>query len=204
MFLVIVDAYSKWLEVHATSTATSQITMDKLRSTFAVHGLPDMLVTDNGSVFTSAEFELFCKRNGIKHVTSSPYHPSSNGLAERAVQTLKTALKKGEGNSLECTIARFLFQYRLTPHSTTGVSPAELLLNRRPRSLLDCLRPSIGHRVRQSQKRQKAGHDAQAHTRTLVIGERVLVRNFRDGSKWLAGGVVEVLGPLTYLMHLDS
>ena len=204
MFLVIVDAYSKWLEVHATSTATSQVTMDKLRSTFAVHGLPDMLVTDNGSVFTSAEFELFCKRNGIKHVTSSPYHPSSNGLAERAVQTLKTALKKGEGNSLECTIARFLFQYRLTPHSTTGVSPAELLLNRRPRSLLDCLRPSIGRRVRQSQERQKAGHDARAHTRTLVIGERVLVRNFRDGSKWLTGVVVEVLGPLTYLIRLDS
>ena len=76
--------------------------MDKIRSIFAVHGLPEVLVTDNGSVFTSAEFELLCARNAIKHVTSSPYHPSTNGLAERAVQTVKTVLKKAGGIYGEC------------------------------------------------------------------------------------------------------
>lgn len=204
MYLVIVDAHSKWLEVHDMSVATSQTTMDKMRSIFAVHGLPEVLVTDNGSVFTSVEFELFCARNAIKHVTSSPYHPTTNGLAERAVQTIKTVLKKAGGASMESAIARFLFQYRLTPHSTTGVSPAELLINRRPRSLLDCLHPSVDDRVRQNQERQKRGHDLRARSRTLAVGERVLVKNFRSGHKWLAGVVTGILGPLTYLVQLEG
>ena len=52
---------------------------------FATHDLPEMLVSDNGSVFTSAEFTDFTKQNGIQHMKSAPYHPASNGLAERAV-----------------------------------------------------------------------------------------------------------------------
>ena len=58
---------------------------EKLRTTFATHGLPEVLVSDNGSVFTSEDFKVFTRRNGIRHVTSAPYHPSSNGLVERAV-----------------------------------------------------------------------------------------------------------------------
>ena len=158
--------------------ATFQTTMDKMRSVFAVHGLPEVLVTDNGSVFTSAKFELFC---AIKHVTSSPYHPSTNRLAERAVQSLKDSVKEssGGGGSMESSIARFLFQSRLTPHCTT----AELLLNRRPRSLLVCLHPSVGDRACQNQERQTRGHDLQVWSRTLAVGERVLVKNFRSGHK---------------------
>ena len=82
MLLVLVDAYSKWLEVKAVSSATSAVTIEQLRSIFATHGLPEILVTDNGSNFTSTEFQEFTQRNGIKHVKTSPYHPSSNGLAE--------------------------------------------------------------------------------------------------------------------------
>ena len=70
--------------------------------------------------------------NGIKHLTSAPYHPASNGLAERAVQILKNTLKKEPGGiSLEIQISRFLFSYRITPHCTTGVAPSELLMGRR-------------------------------------------------------------------------
>ena len=89
---------------------------------------------DNGSVFMSSEFTDFVKRNGIRHVTSSPYHPSSNGLAERAVQTMKDGLKKLVSGSLETKLARFLFKYRLTPQTVTGVSPAELMFGRPLRS----------------------------------------------------------------------
>ena len=59
MFLTLVDAHSKWIEVHVVSAATSQSTMEKMRSIFATHGLPEMLVTDNRPVFTSGEFEVF-------------------------------------------------------------------------------------------------------------------------------------------------
>ena len=101
MFLVIVDAHSKWLEIHEVSSATSQSTIERMASSFATHGLPELLVTDNGSVFTSSEFEEFLQRHGIRHVTSSPYHPATNGLAERAVQTFKTAMKKLTSGSIQ-------------------------------------------------------------------------------------------------------
>ena len=93
MFLVVIDSHSKWMEVEAVSAATSAITIEKLRAMFAIHGLPEMLVSDNGSCFTSAEFQQFT-RNGIRHVKVAPYHPASNGLAERAVQTFKEGMKK--------------------------------------------------------------------------------------------------------------
>eukprot|EP00731_Ephydatia_muelleri_P025722 Em0017g805a len=89
--------------------------------------LKEVVVSDNGTAFTSMEFQTFMKRNGIRHVCCAPYHPSSNGLAERAVQTFKEAMKKTKGN-IDVRIARFLFQYRITPHATTGQSPAQLLL----------------------------------------------------------------------------
>ena len=88
------DAHSKWLEVVPVPNLTSQTTIDTFRSIFATHGLPELLVSDNGPSFTSAEFQEFMKWNGIRHITSVPYHPASNELAERAVQTFKTALKK--------------------------------------------------------------------------------------------------------------
>ena len=94
MFLITVDAHSKWLEAHVADTPTSTGTIHKLRHMFATHGIPETIVTDNGSVFTSSEFQLFMDMNGIRHLTTAPYHPASNGLAEQAVQTIKTGLKK--------------------------------------------------------------------------------------------------------------
>ena len=98
MFLVIVDAHSKWLDAHIMSSITSAKTIETLRSVFATHGLPRVIVTDNGSSITSDEFTTFVRKNGIKHVTSAPYRPSTNGQAERAVQTLKRGLKRTPGN----------------------------------------------------------------------------------------------------------
>jgi transposase InsO family protein len=89
MFLVVVDAYSKWLEGVIVPSATSLNIIQALRSMFATHGLPESLVSDNGTAFTSSEFREFLKQNEIQRVTSAPYNPSSNGLAERAVQPSK-------------------------------------------------------------------------------------------------------------------
>ena len=205
MILIIVDAHSKWMEAHAVNSATSQATIEKLQLVFATHGLPEVIVSDNGTAFTSEEFAAFVRRNGIRHLTSAPYHPASNGLAERAVQTLKNALKKGtDGVSLETQIARFLFRYRITPHSTTGVAPAELLIGRRPRSRLDLLHPDVTDRVRQRQAAQKADHDQRCRQRELVEGQTVWVKNHTAGRRWLPGTISKVLGQQRFHITLED
>ena len=94
MFLVVVDAHSKWMEIEVVNTATTEATVEQLRAMFARFGLPKVMVTDNGTCFTSSEFAEFTRRNHIRHFKTAPYHPSSNGLAERAVQTFKKGMKK--------------------------------------------------------------------------------------------------------------
>ena len=104
--------------------------------------------------FTSIECKTFLKENGIRHITTAPYHLAGNGLPERAVQTFKQALKK-EPMDLDTKLSKFLFRYRMTPHATTGVSPAELLMQHKPHSRLDLLNPT----VHLKQTNQKLNHD---------------------------------------------
>jgi transposase InsO family protein len=126
--LVIVDAHSKYIEGHITASTASNTTISKLRQSFATHGLPRVLVSDNATSFTSREFQAFCQNNGIKHICSSAFHPASNGLAERGVQTVKYGIKKIPGADMDTRLYRFLARYRVTPQSTTGQAPAELLI----------------------------------------------------------------------------
>ena len=95
---VLVDAHSKWLEASVVASTSSEQAIKALKRVFATHGLPEVLVSDNGTAFTSTEFQTFVKRNGFRHVKTAPYHPASNGLAEQAVQTVKEALKKSSGD----------------------------------------------------------------------------------------------------------
>ena len=117
MFLIIVDAHSKWIDVHPTSSSTSEITIEKLRITYANLGLPHQIVTDNGSCFTSTEFQNFTTANVIKHIFTAPYHASSNGLAERAVQSFKPSMRKQTGGTVQIAnlISKLNF-YKLIPY----------------------------------------------------------------------------------------
>ncbi len=131
-FLIVIDAHSKWAEVvEMTQTTTSQ-TISALRHLFAVHGIPEQLVSDNGPQFISADFEEFARTNGIRHIRCSPYHPASNGEAERFVRTFIEAMMTGNGDGLTLThrLNNFLLTYRTTPHTTTGTPPCEFLMGR--------------------------------------------------------------------------
>ena len=155
---------------------TSTKTIEKLRIVFATHGLPQKVVTDNGPSFVSSEFKEFMVRNGIKHVTSAPYHPSSNGLAERPVQSFKHGTKRISGDAIQERISKFLFNYRITPHTTTGVPPAQLLMGRKLRSRLDLLYPELADKVETQQLKQKHFHDSGRPVRSFNIGDKVLLR----------------------------
>ena len=143
MFLIIIDSYSNWLVVAPVSSADTLQTVTVLRQVFSTHGIPEMIVSDNRAAFTYSDFETFTKRNGIRHLTPTPYHPSTNGLAERAVQILKQAMRKSQSGDLKTKLVWFfLLHYRTTPHATTGTTPAELLIGRPLRTLLDLMRPT--------------------------------------------------------------
>jgi transposase InsO family protein len=138
--------------VHNTASKTIEI----IRHWFARYGLPLMLVSDNGPQFTASEFKDFLQRNGVKHTLTPPYHPSSNGAAERSVQIVKNGLKKhllGEQRQVEPKLStqhqldNFFLTNRSTPQTITGRSPAELFLKREIRTRFSMLKPDLHKRV---------------------------------------------------------
>ena len=150
-YLIMVDAHCKWPEVIGPmKTTTADSTINATRNIFARYGLPTQVVRDNGPPFRSAEHEEFLRQNGIQRILVSPYHPSSNGLAERFVQTFKFAMESSAddpASSIQRRIQNFLISYRNTPHATTGSSPAKLFLQRELRTPLSLVTPDIGSRV---------------------------------------------------------
>lgn len=88
------DVFSKWPEIVEMTSTTAANTIRVLQEIFARYGLPEQLVSSNGVQFVSYEYSEFCKSNGIKHYHVAPYHPASNGLAERMVQLFKQAMRK--------------------------------------------------------------------------------------------------------------
>ena len=120
MYLVVIDAHSKWMEVHIMQSTTSAATIVKLKEIFATHGLPETIVSNNGPNFTSAELENFLSKNGVKHTKVLPYHPASNGQAQRAVRAFKEGVEKMEEGTMQDKLSRFLLKYRTTPHDHRG------------------------------------------------------------------------------------
>ncbi|XP_037954661.1 uncharacterized protein K02A2.6-like [Teleopsis dalmanni] len=142
MWLVCVDAFSKYPYIVQLSNTTSTDAVKAFTSIFAIVGLPETLVSANGPQFTSLQFKKFCLKNGIQHVTTAPFHPASNGLADRFVRTFKTSVKKNldDGMSISEAVIKFLVTYRSMPNSNNK-SPAELLHGRTIRTLLTQILP---------------------------------------------------------------
>ena len=205
MFMVVVDAHSKWPEVHLMSSTTTSKTIQVLRGLFSRYGLPEVLVSDNGPQFTSSEFETFMKNNGVKHIRSAPFHPATNGLAERFVQTFKHSLKCSKGTiSIQHRLDAFLLSYRNTPHSTTKESPSMLFMHRKLRSRLDLMKPSVARTVEKAQEEQCARRQTRAKARSFKVGDTVLVRDYGRGEKWTPGVVSAETGPVSYTINVGS
>lgn len=202
VFLIVVDSFSKWLEVFIMTSMSSSAVIQKLRMLFATHGVPDVIVSDNGTAFVSTEFTEFANRNQIRHVAVAPYHPSSNGQAERMVRETKEALTHMDSGDVNVDLARFLFRQHTLPHSTTGRSPAELLMNRRLKTALDHLHPDS--QFHSSWKQEDKFLQEGKKARTFCVGDVVYARNYLSGAKWVPGVVTAVTGPLSYRIETED
>ena len=158
--LVVIDSFSKWPDVFFTTSPTAEFSQSALRKLFSREGVPNVLVTDNGTHFTADALNDWLKGIGCKHLFTALRNPCSNGQAENFVKTLKSAITSFNPSSfkeLERGVDNFLLQYRNSSHSTTGDSPAKLSKGRSLRSNMLCvqsaeiqyyrgnnLRPSVG------------------------------------------------------------
>ena len=182
--LVVIDAYTKyiWTFVMGHDTTTPR-TLRQLDSVFADRGLPTIIVSDNGPQFTSKLFASHMKAKTIKHVLTPPYHPASNGFAEVAVGIMKGHLHKMETSAslplLQEAVTSILFQYRSTPHTSTGRTPFELMESNKVRTTLSLVLPSMQRRneSRQQQKITNRDSSTSSTLRVFNIGETVLVYN---------------------------
>ena len=201
MFLLAIDAYSKFPEIIRMDKTTSSATITVVRRLFASHGLPLTLVSDNGPQFVSQDFEDFLRRNGVRHVLSAPYKPSTNGQIERLVQTFKQSMKSskcgGDVYSVQKCLDAFLLKYRSTPHSITKETPSKLLYNRELRTRLDLLKPSLKQdmEVKQDEQITEAKENC---FREFEVNQSVWIRNYGLGDKWLPGRVISKDGPRYY------
>ena len=170
-YLIVVDYFSRFPEVITLSSTTSKSVIVALKTIFARHGIPQVVVSDNGPQYSSEEFRQFAKDYTFTHVTSSPNFPQSNGQAERGVKTVKNLLKDARDPFLS------LLSYQSTPLPWCNLSPAELLMGRKIRSnipqLSEFLTPKWPYlkKFRQSNNqfklRQKIDHDLRHRARPL-------------------------------------
>lgn len=144
IILVIEDYYSNYIEIANVTNTSARVLINVLKPIFSRHGIPLIIMSDNGPPYNSKEFKAFLDEWCIQHTTSSPYVPRSNGLIESGVKVVKRILTKCAESGTDPHLA--LLQYRTTPRGNLP-SPAELLMSRRLRTqipiVLDHLKPKI-------------------------------------------------------------
>ncbi|XP_038063010.1 uncharacterized protein K02A2.6-like [Patiria miniata] len=208
MYLVLVDYYSRWIELHHLHSTTAKSVINFIKATFARYGIPEVVVTDNGPQFLG-EFDQFAREYNFQHITSSPYYPQANGQAEKAVHIAKRLLSQDDP-------VRALMLYRSTPLPSLGQSPASLLMGREIRTTLPILprylQPKkVDHnklKATDNMNKQKSGqtfnkrHGAR-QLDDLMPGDKVKIRT--KGQLSPEGEVVRQAGtPRSYIINING
>lgn len=210
-FLVVVDYFSRYIEIAHLNNMSTETTIASLKNIFARWGCPVELITDNGPQFTGTVFAHFAKAFDFRHTTTSPHYAQANGEAERAVQTAKWILRQADP-------ALALLSYRATPLQATGASPSQLMLGRQIRSTLPTLEANLQpawpdfQKVRQqddlAKLRYSHAYDSRYKARPLPElqpGTRVLVKldNERGWTK-SASVVRKHHTPRSYIVQTEN
>ena len=211
-FLIIVDYYSRFPVIRLLNNIRASTISDKFTAVLLEYGLPDRIVADYGTQYTSEEFRQKCKDSNIELSFSSPYHHQANSVAERTVGTLKHLWRKSEQDGQPITTA--LYMYRTTPLSDDLPSPYELLFGRKPMGLIPHARrgasehPNHDTHVLSNQQRQQtqAYYYNQLHhseKRPLHPGEPVSIYNTLTKS-WDPGHVVTKQQERSYVVSRNG
>ncbi len=151
-YMVVVDYYSRYIEIARLENTTSKTVVNHTKSIFARHGIPEVVRSDNGPQYTAMEYKQFAQEWKFEHQTSSPYYPKSNGLAEKAVRIVKGLLSKSKQYGKDPYLC--LLEYRNTPIGNVA-SPAQVLMSRRLRSHLPTTKSQLKPQVVDSEKMKK-------------------------------------------------
>ncbi|KAK2156498.1 hypothetical protein NP493_1967g00005 [Ridgeia piscesae] len=198
-FLVVVDYTSNYTEVAKLEDLSSTNTLSHMKSIMARHGLPSVVVSDNGPQFSSLEFRQFAMQYGFKHVTSSPEYPQSNGKAEKAVQIVKRLLKKAKENYEDPYLA--LLNYRISPLSGSDRSPGEISMNRKLRTKLPSAEEHVTmHKLPDIKQKRYYDHGSN-QLKPLETTDTVRVRG--DGVWSEKAQVLARVAPNSYLVELE-
>lgn len=205
-YLLLVDYYSRWIEVRKLCSLLSRDTIEAMKSIFSVHGICEMVISDNGPQFASEEFLKFTEEYGFTHVTSSPRYPKANGEAERAVGTVKGLWRS---NPKDPHLS--LLTYRATPLDN-GYTPSELLMGRQIQTNLPVLQANLmphktdrSHIVESEGARRQAtklNHDKHFRAKELPELKPDKMVYIRDSQK--DGMVVKKVAPRSYQIQTDT
>lgn len=216
-FLIVVDSYTKFIEVKAMKSLHASAVIDHLEDLFRYFGLPAQLCSDNGPPFSSYQFNQWGAGKGINIVKSPPYHPQSNGAAERGVQTIKAILKKFvlspdiKDYTLEHMLRKLLSKYNNTPSTVTTKSPNEILFTYTPRTLLNAANSKINAKSSESVEKKKVQFNLKKNVVHIwnkneiffKKGEKVYYKNHhKEYLKWLPGVVHQRVSKYLYLVNV--
>lgn len=211
-YLILIDYFSKWLEIIKLNTKTSSEVIKKLKNVFSRNGIPAIVITDN-MPFNSFELKCFAEEWKFQICTSSPHHPKSNGMAEKGVHIAKNMLKKAWEERKD--IQLYLLNYRNTPLAGLNVSPAQLLMNRNLRTKLpvqqeffkpEIVQNHVYEKMMENQKTQKTYYDHRSRQNNMLYerGENVLVQNVHN-RLWENGVITEKLNqPRSYMVKMSK
>jgi hypothetical protein len=210
MCLIVVDYFSNYFEYEALSAATSGLVIRAMKQLFARYGIPEKLISDNGTQFVSEEFKKFSRDYGFNHETSSPRYPQSNGKTERAVGVRKSMMEKSLIANSDFYVA--LLDFRNTPQADIGLSPSQRMFGRKTRSIIPAVQKQhepqplsdVQGKINRSRAKQKKLFDrGSRQLDELQVGDTVRMR--LPGKKiWSKGAVVKQPSDRSYIVRVNG
>ena len=204
-YLVTVDYFSNFWEVDYLTSPKSESVIMKLKAQFSRHGIPLVVMSDNGPQFDCNDFKRFATKWEFTHVTSSPHYPQSNGKVEGAVKTVKRLLQRAKASGQDPYLA--ILDFRNTPTQGIDSSPVQRLMSRRTRTLLpikkELLKPQVDRmarkRIIQSKARQAWYYDRAARDLDFLRpGDTVRIQPMGYQKEWRSATVQREVSPRSY------